>query len=101
NGQLMTENLQIIAPENIKTFELNPIGFGPGYLIYYEMTFFNSLNISNSKKRNSLILTEPYRIKYIFQSRTDLVDRLIKIGLEEKKIISNQYKTRHLFWSKK
>ncbi len=42
NGQLMTENLQIIAPENIKTFELNPIGFGPGYLIYYEMTFFNS-----------------------------------------------------------
>lgn len=96
-GQLMTGDLEIITPEDIKSLELNRIGFGSGHLIYYEMTFYKTLNVLKNKKRKSLIVTEPYNMKYIFQSRTDFVDKLINIGLEENKIKTNPYKTRHFF----
>jgi hypothetical protein len=49
------------------------------------MTFKKEPAILKNKKRKSLILIEPYNIKYIFQTRNDLIDKLIKSGLDERK----------------
>jgi hypothetical protein len=61
------------------------------------MTFKKEPAILKNKKRKSLILIEPYNIKYIFQTRNDLIDKLIKSGLDERKIIMKPFKTKH-FW---
>ena len=96
-GLLITSESEIITVENISTLEINQVGAGSGYLIYYEMTFIKLPTILKNKKRKSLILIEPYNIKYIFQSRTDFIDKLIEIGLEENKIKNKPYKTKNFF----
>ena len=96
-GLLMTSESEIITVENISTLEINQVGAGSGYLIYYEMTFIKLPTILKNKKRKSLILIEPYNIKYIFQLRTDFIDRLIELGLEENKIKIKPYKTKNFF----
>ncbi len=93
----MTKELEVITNDNIQTLEINQIGAGSGHLVYYEMTFKKEPTILKNKKRKSLILIEPYNIKYIFQTRTDLIDKLIKSGLDERKIKMKPIKTKH-FW---
>ncbi len=96
-GQLLTRDSEVVSLDNIQTLEINEVGATKSHLIYYEMTFNKAPNVLRNKKRKSLILTEPYNIKYIFQSRTDLVDRLIDLGLAEDKIKTKQYRIRHFF----
>ncbi len=97
NRQIVTKELEVITNDNIQTLEINQIGAGSGHLVYYEMTFKKEPTILKNKKRKSLILIEPYNIKYIFQTRTDLIDKLIKSGLDERKIKMKPIKTKH-FW---
>jgi len=96
-GQLTIRNGDIIKTDNIKSLEINQVGFGQGHLVYYELTFFEKPISWNNRKRSSLILTERYNIKYIFQTRTDFIDKLIDLGLSEKAIQWKQGKTKHLF----
>lgn len=96
-GQIVTKESEVITNNKIQSLEINQVGAGSGHLIYYEMTFNNELSILKNKKRKSLILIEPYNIKYIFQTRTDLIDKLIDSGLDERKVTSKPYKTKHFF----
>ena len=96
-GQIVTKELEVITNDKIQNLEINQVGAGSGHLIYYEMTFNKELSILKNKKRKSLILIEPYNIKYIFQTRTDLIDKLIDLGLDERKVKSKSYKTKHFF----
>jgi hypothetical protein len=97
NGQLLTSDSEIIKIEDIQSLEINQVGAAAGHLIYYELTLYKTPDVLKKKKRNSLILTEPYNIKYIFQSRTDLIDKLTQLGVEVKKIKYKPYSTRHFF----
>jgi len=96
-GQLITTELEIISLKNIESLEINQVGAGSGHLLYYEIICNKPPTVLRNKKRKSLILIEPYNIKYIFQTRTDFVDRLIEIGLEENKINNKPYKTKNFF----
>ena len=97
SGQLKLRNGDVIKLANIKSLEINQVGFGQGHLLYYELTFFEKPISWNNRKRSSLILTERYNIKYIFQTRTDFIDKLIDLGLSEKAIKWKPEKTKHLF----
>jgi hypothetical protein len=97
SGQLTLKNGDIIKIDNIKSLEVNQVGFGQGHLVYYELTFFEKPINWNKRKRSSLILTERYNIKYIFQTRTDFIDKLIDLGFSEKAIQWKQGKTKYLF----
>jgi len=95
--QLTLSNGDIIELDNIKSLEVNQVGFGQGHLLYYELTFFEKPLSWNNRKRSTLILTERYNIKYIFQTRTDLINKLIDLGLSKKVIQWKPEKTKHLF----
>ena len=97
SGQLTRSNGEVIRTDNIKSIDINQLGLGQGHLIYYELIFFEKPVNWNNRKRSSLILTERYNIKYIFQTRTDFIDKLIDLGLSEKTIRWKQGKTKHLF----
>ena len=97
NRQIVTKELEVITNDNIQTLEINQIGAGSGHLVYYEMTFNKEPTILKNKTRKSLILIEPYNIKYIFQTRTDMIDKLINSGLDDRKIKMKPIKTKH-FW---
>jgi hypothetical protein len=97
SGQLTISKGDIIKTENIKSLEINQVGFGQGHLVYYELTFFEKPVSWNNRKRSSLILTERYNIKYIFQTRTDLIDKLVDLGLSEKRIQGKQGNIKNLF----
>jgi len=93
-GLLITGESEIFTVEDIRALEINQVGAGAGHLIYYEITFNKTPYIL--KNRKSLILTEPYNIKYIFKTRTDLVDRLKDLGLLDRKIFTKPYRTKSL-----
>ncbi|GGG30670.1 hypothetical protein [Pontibacter amylolyticus] len=96
-GQLITSDSEIIKIEDIQTLEINQVGAGSGHLVYYELTLNKAPNVLKKKKRNSLILTEPYSIKYIFQTRTDLISQITELGVEVNKIKNKPYNTRYFF----
>lgn len=96
-GQLVTKESEVITHDKIQALEINQVGAGSGHLIYYKMTFNKVPSILKNKKRKSLILIEPYNIKHIFQTRTDLIDKLIDLGLDERKVKSKPFKTKHIW----
>jgi hypothetical protein len=94
-GQIVTKEWEVITNDEIHTLEINQVGAGSGHLIYYEMTFNKEPSILKNKKRKSLILIEPYNLKYLFQTRTDLIDKLIDSGLDEIKVKFKPFKAKH------
>ena len=64
-------------------------------MIYYEIIFNKTPTFLVNKKRQSLILTEPYNIRHIFQSRKDIENTFREIGLPPYKIKNKRQKTIH------
>lgn len=96
-GQLITSTAEVITMEDIDRLEICQVGAGAGHLIYYEMTLKKIPSILKGRKRKSLVMTERYNIKHLFQTRTDLIDKLVCLGLDEKKVSARPYSIKG-FW---
>lgn len=96
-NQLLLKNEEEIKVEDIKCVYIHQIGAAQSHLLYYEMTLKKIPISISSRKRKSLIMVEPYNLKYLFQTRLDFLDCLTELGLSEDKINYSEVRLKHMF----
>ena len=96
-NQLLLKNEEEIKVEDIKCLYIHQIGVAQSHLLYYEMILNETPVLIKSRKRKSLVMVEPYNLKYIFQTRLDILDQLIVLGLSEEKVVWQEVRLKHFF----
>ena len=97
NNRLFLKNNEQIYIEHIEKINVKQIGVAQSHLIYYEIILNVLPNILHNKKRKSLIVVEPYKIRHIFQTRLDFISIVMDLGLKEEKIVWDEWKWKHMF----
>ena len=96
-NKLTLENEEVILIENIISIEVHQIGAAQSHLLYYEIILKEIPKSIKIRKRKSLVIVEPYNIKYLFDTRVDFLQHLIDLGFPEEKINWKEVKTKHIF----
>ena len=96
-NKITLENGEIILIENITSIEVHQIGAVQSHLLYYEMILKEIPKSIKIRKRKSLVIVEPYNIKYLFDTRVDFLQHIIDLGFPEEKINWKEVKTKHIF----
>ena len=93
--KLHRANGEIIDIQNIAGLTVNTIGLGSGELQFYELELKKPLPSPRVKSRQSLVLVERYDLRYLLQTRSEILTIFKSAGLDQNRIKQKQVKWYH------
>lgn len=85
-NELKFRNGERLNIDEIKHLIIHRIGFGEFEMQYYKILLIDTPNNTINRKRKSLVIVEPFHIKYLISISSEFINHLKALGLCESKI---------------